>query len=167
MQGGDAVSFRLDGDDLAVDEARTGRARGGAHRAEQRVRVEPAFAGEAERAGSDAFGRKPGKACGEGFGFEERDGCAFGFLDAMVLFEDRAAVRRREDEIAALAERRVGVRTEARRHPAQEIEPEAGEADVLRRGELLADRRGGKRGRGGREARIALDHRDGAGEAFG
>jgi hypothetical protein len=49
---------------------------------------------------------------------------------------------------------------------AEEFQAEAGEADVFRRGELLADAGRRERGGGGPEHRIALDNGDGAGEAF-
>ena len=47
---------------------------------------------------------------------------------------------------------------------AQEFQPEAGEPDVLRRGELLADGGGRKSRGGGAERRVALDQRDRAGK---
>ena len=137
-----------------------------AQRAKQRVRIEPALAGKPERARRDSFGREPGKARRERRRVEQRDRRALGDLHAVVLLKDRAAFRPRQDQVAAFAQRRIGIRPEARRHRAQEVEPEAGEADVLRRGELLADRGGGERRRGGRESRVALDQRDGAGKAL-
>ena len=48
--GGDAARFDVDRRHLAGDERRAGIARGGAQRLEQRMGIEPAFAGEAERA---------------------------------------------------------------------------------------------------------------------
>ena len=48
---------------------------------------------------------------------------------------------------------------------AEERDPELAHADVLRRGELLADRGGRQRGGGVRIGRVALDHRDRAGKA--
>jgi hypothetical protein len=49
---------------------------------------------------------------------------------------------------------------------AQEFQPEAGQPDILRRRELLADARGRQRRRRSREGGIPLDHADGTGEAF-
>ncbi len=90
---------------------------------------------------------------------------AFRALDDVVRrqrFRTRLAC---EQQIAALAKRDIGIRAEPLLEFAEERHAERAHADVLRRGELLADR-GRREGRGRpRIGRVALDHGDRAGKA--
>ena len=162
---GDARAVARDADDLAMEIVRALLARGAAQQAEQRMGVEPALAGAAEGAEPQVRGAQPAEVVGERRLVHQHDVGALGLLHVVVRKQRLLAGLAREQQVAALAEADIGLRTEAFLQGAEERDPELAHADVLRGGELLADRGGRECGRGVRIGRVALDHRDRAREA--
>ena len=140
-------------------------ARGSAQQREQRVRVEPALAGAPERAEHEVRNIQPRKFGRQRIRIEQDDVGAFSFLYDVVRDQRISATLSSQQKVAALAKRNVGVWAEPRFQVAEERDAEAAHPDVLRRGELLADRSRRERGCGMRIGRVAFDHRDRAGKA--
>ena len=98
--------------DFAVDVSRALGARRLAQQREQRVRIEPAFAGAAECAEREVGWIQPWKLRHDRVRIEQHDVGAFGRLHAMVRAQHRRAAVARHEEIAALAKGDIGLRAE-------------------------------------------------------
>ena len=163
---GDAVTRRLDRDDLACDEDGAGVTCAGTQRAKQRAVVEPSLIREAERSARNALDREPRRTGGERLAVEQLERRILRPLHPKVLLKHRKPVRPRQHEVAPRVKIRIGFRPVPCRQRTQELEPEARQADVLGRRELLADTGCGKRRRGAAKSRITLDQSNGAGKPF-
>ena len=137
--------------DGAGDVDSAGRPRRLAKEVEERMGVEPAFAGAAEGAGGDAGQRQPGEALCEVRGSEQRDVGALRPLHVPVPSQDLLPGGAGEEQVPAFAKADIGPGAEAILEAAEDFDPELAHADVLGRRELLADR--GRR-EGGRRSRI-------------
>jgi hypothetical protein len=135
-------------------------------RLQQRVRVEPAFAGARPRTGGESGHVEPGKTQGQRIRRVELDRDAERALPGDVVGQQRAPRVGREIQVGSLDQSHVDAGPFAVRaldreligRTAQELDAELRAAHVDRGRELLANRAGRERRRGPRIGRILLEH---------
>ena len=164
----DAMAAALEADDgrFAVGRAQCDRLAPKA--AHQRIGIEPAFAGQAERAGGEVVGREPRKALAQLGWIEQRHIGAEIALNAVIACKRIATRGTCEEQVAAFVKPdfgRFAVNAQMLADVPNEFSAELRKANVLGRRELMADRRGGQRGGAALIAEVLLDHQHRAAKA--
>src|SRR5581483_3046243 len=129
------------------------------------MRIEPPLAAAPPSRGGKAVRGNPRKPLGDLGRLEQQRIRTEAALELHVLLQRATSLLRGHDQVAALAETYVGLRSELLPDALEEADAKLRKPDVLRRRELLPDRRQ-RAARGAiLVARILLDHDDGAFEA--